>query len=912
MNYLSDTATELAREDWHAMPPEAIVADLATDPVRGLSAAEARHRLAIYGSNELVHAAAMSALSVFAQQFASLVIWILILAALVTAVMGERVDSIAIVAIVVLNAVIGFLQEYRAERAMAELKRMTAPKARLLRDGSAATVPASILVPGDLLLVEAGDLVAADARLIDEAGLETNEAALTGESVPVAKSHTVCACETLLPERTNMLFLGTAVTRGSGRALVVATGMRTEFGQIARLLETASSEQTPLQRRLDRVAQRLLWFCLGIVALVFVIGLMRAVPIFEMFLGAISLAVAAIPEGLPAIVTIALALGVSRMARKNALIRRLHSVETLGCAQVICTDKTGTLTLGEMTVRKVVTANRVFDVTGEGYSTDGAIFTDGETLSERDSALDDLLRAAVACNDAHLTSQAGRPAVVGDPTEGALLVFAAKAGITRDRVEAQMRRVGAIAFTSERKRMTVVVKSNQGLVAYTKGAPEVVLAECSHIRLRDGVKPMCSEDRARMAEANAMLASGALRVIACAQRSLEPSAGDDPPADEAKIERDLEFLGLVGMQDPPRAEAREAVHKCALAGIRTVMITGDHCETATAIARDLGILRPGDETLNGAELERMSDEQLRERVRKVSVYARVTPKHKLRIVRAWKSHGAVVAMTGDGVNDAPALKEAAIGIAMGITGTEVTKQAADIVIADDNFATIVAAVEEGRGIYDNVVKTLLYLMGGNFGELTVMLIAAVVGWPLPLLPIQLLWINLVTDGLPALALATDPIDRDVLMRPPRDPQAEIISWDFMRWAMLVGCLSAGVTLSVFGFAIHSGMDLARARNAAFFVLVVEELMRAFGARSADKPLWRIGVLTNLRLLSVVLVSFVLQLVISATPVMEEIFQTQRITFAECAVGILVGLIPLSTLEVIKVFKAKPNSLKTAR
>ena len=907
------TAMDFRRQDWHAMPADAIAAELASDPLRGLSATEAQRRLAIHGPNELAQTAATSALTIFARQFTSLVIWILILAASVSAVMGERVDAIAIVAIVVLNAVIGFFQEYRAEKAVAELKRMTAPRGRVLRDGSATTVPASVLIPGDVLLVEAGDLVAADARLLEEAGLETNEAALTGESVPVGKSPTVCARDTLLPERNNMLFLGTAVTRGSGRALVVATGMRTEFGNIARLLETASSEQTPLQRQLDRVARRLLWFCLAIVALIFALGLIREVPIFEMFLGAISLAVAAIPEGLPAIVTVALALGVSRMARRHALIRRLHSVETLGCAQVICTDKTGTLTLGEMTARKVMTSDHVFDVTGEGYSTDGAIFIDGEALAGQDAALDDLLLAAVACNDSHLASQAGRPAVVGDPTEGALLVLAAKAGIGREQVAAQMGRVATIAFTSERKRMTVVVKASRGLIAYTKGAPEMVLARCSRIRTRDSVKPLGTEDLARITEANAMMASDALRVIACAQRSLEPSdRGGDAQIDAAAIEHDLEFLGLVAMQDPPRAEAREAVRACKLAGIRTVMITGDHPQTAAAIARDLGILRPGDLALGGAELESMSDEELRERVAEVSVYGRVTAEHKLRIVRAWKSQGAVVAMTGDGVNDAPALKEASIGVAMGISGTEVTKEAADIVIADDNFATIVAAVEEGRGIYDNVVKTLLYLMGGNFGELMVMLVAGVAGWPLPLLPIQLLWINLVSDGLPALALVTDPIDHDVLQRPPRPPQAEIISRGFMGRVMLVGCLSAGVTLSAFGYAIHSGMDLERARNAAFFVLVVEELMRAFGARSAVKPLWRIDMLTNLRLIAVVLVSFVLQLVISATPLMEEIFQTQRITLAECAVGIVLGLIPLSILELMKIASAKRKSPQALR
>ncbi len=888
-------------KNWHALPSETVAAELAVDPVRGLSTDEALRRLAVHGPNELAQFETTSAFTIFARQFASLVIWILILAASVSAAMGERVDAIAIIAIVVLNAAIGFVQEYRAEKAVAELKRLTAPKGRVLRDATAAIVPASILVPGDVLLVEAGDLVAADARLIEEAGLETNEATLTGESEPVGKSPAACASDALLPERRNMLYLGAAVTRGSGRALVVATGMNTEFGKIARLLETASGQQTPLQRQLDRVARRLLWLCLGIVTLIFTLGMLRAEPIFEMFLAAIGLAVAAIPEGLPAIVTVALALGVSRMARRNALIRRLQSVETLGSAQVICTDKTGTLTVGEMTARKIVTLDRVFEVTGEGYSTEGAIFTDGDVPEPQDRALGDLLSAAIACNDSHLASQNDRNIVVGDPTEGALLVLAAKARIMREQLATQSRRVATIPFTSERKRMTVVVETSQGRIAYTKGAPEIVLARCSQVRTCEGIKPLGSDDVARIAEANAMMASEALRVIACAERSFPPSAqGMEDPIDATRIEHDLVFLGLIAMQDPPRAEAREAVRKCKLAGIRTVMITGDHPRTAAAIARDLGILGPGDLALSGAELENISDEELGRRVVDVSVYGRVTAEHKLRIVRAWKSRGAVVAMTGDGVNDAPALKEASIGVAMGIAGTEVTKEAADIIIADDNFATIVAAVEEGRGIYDNVVKTLLYLMGGNFGELMVMLIAGLAGLPLPLLPVQLLWINLVSDGLPALALATDPIDHDVLRRPPRPAKAEIIGQGFMGRVTLVGCLSAGVTLAAFGYAIHSGMSLERARNAAFFVLVVEELMRSFGARSANKPLWRIGMLTNLRLIAVVAATLVLQIVISTSPVMEKMFQTARLTPLECAIGSLLGLIPLLILELLKV------------
>jgi P-type Ca2+ transporter type 2C len=906
MNKRPQSRAEAARQDWHSPPIDAIAAQLATDPVRGLAVSEAERRLAAYGPNQITQEAGVLPLSILARQFSSLVIWILIVAAAVSALMGEIVDAVAIVAIVILNALIGFLQEYRAENAVAELRRMTAPRARVLRDASAATVPATTLVPGDVLLVDAGDLVAADARLIQAAGLETNEAALTGESVPVAKSPGVRAAETLLADRNNMVFLGTSVTRGTGRAIVAATGMSTEFGRIAELLQSASSDQTPLQRRLDRVAHRLLWFSLAIVMVVFVLGLLRSIALFEMFLGAVSLAVAAIPEGLPAIVTVALALGVSRMAQRNALVRRLHSVETLGCAQVICADKTGTLTVGEMMVRKVVTGERVFDVTGEGYATDGAIFAGNEPAAG-DPVLSDLLRAAVACNDAHLAYRDGQPTVVGDPTEGALLVLAAKGGIKLDTIEAEMPMLAAIPFTSERKLMTVVRNSGQGPVAFLKGAPEAVLERCSRIRLHDGVKPLDADDRARMAEANAVLAGGALRVIACAQRALEDAGGAPISMDEAEIECDLEFLGLVGMQDPPRAEARDAVRRCVRAGIRTVMITGDHPATAAAIARDLGVLRPGDESLTGMELERMSDEELRERVNAVSVYARVSAEHKLRIVRAWKARGAVVAMTGDGVNDAPALKEAAIGVAMGIAGTEVTKEAADIVIADDNFASIVAAVEEGRGIYDNIVKTLLYLLGGNCGELTVMLGAAILGWPLPLLPIQLLWINLVTDGLPALALATDPIDRDVLLRPPRDPKAEIINRGFIGWVVATGCLTATVTMTAFGYGLYRGLDLAQARNAGFFVLVVDELMRSFGARSTTKSIREVGLFSNMRLFAVVMVSFVLQLVISATPVLEGIFETRQVTLLECAAGILLGLVPVSTLQAFKAIRRRSGA-----
>jgi P-type Ca2+ transporter type 2C len=894
------------KSEWHASKIADLAFELGTDRVRGISVENAARRLAVYGPNEIRKGEKISPLKMFLAQFASLVIWILIGAAVVAAILGEGLDAAVIIAIVILNATVGFFQEYRAEQAVAALARLTAPRARVVRGGAARVVPASAIVPGDLLLIEAGDLVAADARLVEAAVLRANEAPLTGESEAVSKAAGECDSATALADRKNMLFLGTSVVGGSGRAIVVATGMDTEFGHIAKLLETASSGETPLQRRLDRVARRLLWLCLIIVLLVFGLGLLRSVRPFEMFLSAVSLAVAAIPEGLPAIVTVALALGVSRMATRNALIRRLHSVETLGSAQVICTDKTGTLTVGQMTVRKLIITSEVYDVTGEGYAIEGTIFsgTEPRTAAE-DPLLHDLLRASAACNDASISREDGRFSVVGDPTEGALLVAAAKGGLALEDIDRRMPRLFTIPFSSERKLMTVVRNVDGRPRAFVKGAPEVVLQRCSRMRSEGESAELAGPDRARILEANALLANEALRVIACAERPLSPSSNPGLGIELAdEIELDLTFLGLIGLQDPPRAEAREAVRKCKRAGIRTVMITGDHPDTACAIARDLEILERGDEVVHGDALEKMADRELAQRVKKISVYARVTAEHKLRIVRAWKSHGAVVAMTGDGVNDAPALKEASIGVAMGITGTEVTKEAADVVIADDNFASIVAAVEEGRGIYDNIVKTLSYLMGGNSGELTVMFLAALIGWPLPLLPTHLLWINLVTDGLPALALATDPIDPDVLSRPPRHPQAEIMTSGFIGWVLLIGCLDAAVTLTAFAYELYAGGSLSSARNAAFFVLVTAELLRSFGARSMTKTIWEIGVLSNMRLCLIVAASFALQLAISQSPFLEPIFNTEPISLAKCLSGVALAMIPALVLQAIKLFRRR--------
>ena len=890
------------RESWHERSIVELTTQLHTDVRHGLTPQAAAVRLRQDGPNALRKAQAASPLTLLMGQFHSVVIWVLIGAALVSVVLGEVVDGIAIVAIVVLNAVIGFFQEYRAEQAVAALAHLTAPRARVVRDGHAVVIPAAEVVRGDILLLDAGDLVAADACLIAAAALRTNEAPLTGESQPVEKQSAPCPPETPLAERYNMVFLGTSVAGGSGRALVVATGMHTEVGHIAALLETARSDVTPLQRRLDQIARRLLWACLGIVALVFGLGLLRSLAPFELFLSAVSLAVAAIPEGLPAVVTIALALGVQRMVRRHALVRRLPAVETLGCAQVICTDKTGTLTVGEMTVRQVVTSERTLSVSGEGYATTGAFCSDGTAWAVTDDALLlALLQAAAACNDAELGQQDGRPVVIGDPTEGALLVVAAKGAITRQDIESTMPRLGTLPFDSERKRMTVIRDRAGQPWAFTKGAPEVILARCVARRTSQGVEALTASDRARMLQASTRMAHDALRVLALAERPLRQFpcvASATARADD--IEHSLTLLGLMGLQDPPRDEARAAVQQCKRAGIGVVMITGDHPDTARAIARELDILAPGEAVVVGTELDRMSDQELARRVGQISVYARVTAEHKLRIVRAWKAQGAIVAMTGDGVNDAPALKEASIGVAMGRTGTEVTKEAADLIITDDNFASIVAAVEEGRGIYDNIAKTLAYLLGSNVGELIAMFVAALVGWPLPLLPMQLLWINLVTDGLPALALATDPIEPGVLRRPPRPPEAQLIDWEFGKRMLLVGGLTAGVALGAFAYAWENDDHLARARAAAFSVLVVAQLLRAFGARSEVQTIWQIGLLSNVQLFVVVVASFALQLAIHHLPALQQLFGTAPVSLRQYGAWLVLGAVPLLVLELHKV------------
>jgi Ca2+-transporting ATPase len=790
----------------------------------GLTSHEAARRLGEQGPNEIRRAPEKPAWILLARQFNSPVIWLLAGACAISATLGEVADAAAIVGIVVLNSAIGFSQERRAERAILALRSLTAPRARVRRDGRSIVIPASAIVTGDVVLLEAGDLVPADAGLLEARALSINEASLTGESAPVEKSIAPAPGGAALAERSDAVFMGTAVATGTAVAEVVATGMSTELGRIAHLLATAEDTTTPLQQRLAGVSRVLLYACLAIVGVVAAAGLLRGWGALDVLLSAVSLAVAAVPEGLPAIVTIALAVGVQRMASRHVLIRRLHAVETLGCATVICTDKTGTLTTGAMTVRELWGADH-----------------------------DRLLFAAAACSDAELHGQGVDG--VGDPTELAILAAAADRGIRRRDIEEKRPRVHVRPFDPARKRMSLERADG---VLYVKGAMEVILPLC--LRGTDGA-----------IEANARMTARGLRVLAAA-------------IGHGHAEQELDLLGLIGIADPPRQEAIEAIAAARAAGIRTVMITGDHPATAAAIARELGILDGVDR----------SDQV---------VHARATPEDKLAIVRSWKARGEVVAMTGDGVNDAPALREAHIGIAMGRTGTEVTREASDMVLTDDNFASIIAAVKEGRGVYENIRKTLVYLLAGNTSELAVMLVAALAGLPLPLLPLQLLWINIVTDGLPALALVMDPTEGDVLKRPPRDPDEPMLGraqWQSILWT---GLLEGGAVLGVFAWVLRSG-TLFEARSVAFSTLVFGELFRAFAARSPTRIFWTVGAFTNLRLLGVVAVSVLVQGGIHHFAATRAFFGIGSLSPAQWALAVTVGLGPVTVIEILKLLRAE--------
>jgi Ca2+-transporting ATPase len=844
-----------------------VVRALGSDAQRGLTVQEAERRLAQFGSNELEAEPPVPAWRKFLAQFQDVLVILLLIATAISVGLWvyERdsalpYEGIVIFSIVLLNGILGYVQESRAEQAVAALRAMSAAGANVIRDGQRQHVPASALIPGDVILIEEGDTIPADARLLQSTALQTAEASLTGESVPVSKDAKPIEAEVGLGDRHNMVFSGTAATYGRGRALVTATGMQTEMGKIAGLLRQTENEPTPLQQELDRTG-RLLGVIVLIIAAV-VVGTIIIVEhvrdlsaIVDVLILGVALAVAAVPEGLPAVVTAVLAIGVQRMARRNAIVRKLPAVETLGSANVIASDKTGTLTKNEMTVRTVVTASGRVDVSGAGYAPEGALHAnDGAESRALQAEVERTLRAADRANNAALQQRDGRWAILGDPTEGALIVAARKAGLTADALDQRFERIGEVPFSSERKLMSTVNRDAthlERLIVFTKGAPDVLMQRCTHELVGTDVRPLNDARRDEILAANEQLAGAALRTLGMAFRSLPSDALSSLDEVDDRVEQELVFLGLVGMIDPPRPEVQQAVARAKHAGIRPIMITGDHPGTAAAIANELGITSNG-RACTGAELEKMSDEQLAQTVRDSSVYARVNPEHKLRIVKALQQNGAVVAMTGDGVNDAPALKTANIGIAMGITGTDVSKEAADMVLTDDNFASIVAAVEEGRAIFANIQKFLRYLLSSNIGEVFTMflgvVLAELIGLTggaqdvvvLPLLATQLLWINLVTDGAPALALGLDPAEANVMDRPPRAQGSGVISRRMWGGIVFVGLIMAIGTLGVLDASLPGGLipndggDLDYARTMAFTTLVLFQLFNVFNSRSDER------------------------------------------------------------------------------
>ena len=822
---------------WHQLETAAVLAQLATDASIGLTDAEARARLQRFGPNDLQATKPPSPWRILGEQAKNVLVIILLIAVGLSAFLGHTIEAIAIAVIVLFAVLLGFVQEYRAERAIEALRKMAAPVAAVVRDHEEQSIPAHALVPGDIILLRAGDKIPADARLIEAINLQIDEASLTGESVPVDKQTSALAAgELALGDRKNIAYAGTAVTYGRGRAVVVATAMDTEFGKIATMLQSVETSKTPLQQNLDKVGRALAQAAVAVVVVVVALAVFRGQPLLEMFIFAIALAVAVVPEALPAVVTISLAIGVQRMVKRNALIRRLPAVETLGSVSVICSDKTGTLTKDEMTCRRIFVAGQSLELSGSGYHPVGVFAKNGNAI-DPSPALMTLLRAAALASDASLVqvrenenldkSSAPNWQIKGDPTEGALLVAAAKAGLHKAELDAQFPRVYEIPFTSESKRMTTLHSTSDGGVAYAKGAPEVILDSCTQVLSDSGAVALDSARREVLIRAAREMASDALRVLAIAYKDA---------ATPENAESEMVFLGLVGMMDPPRPEAKAAIDQCEQAGIKPVMITGDHPLTAQAIARELGLLKAG-RVITGSELETMSEPDFEREVENIEVYARVSPAHKLRVVTALQNRGHIVAMTGDGVNDAPALKKADIGVAMGITGTDVTKEAAAMTLTDDNFASIVAAVDEGRAVFENIKKYLMFLLSCNFGEIILLAGATFLAWPLPLSAVQILYINLATDGLPALALAVDPHEQDLMRRPPRDPRRGIFTRPVVTLMIAGGLWSGIVNLSLFRWALDSGRTLEEAMSMVFVALVLIEFVKAYNFRSDRQSLF---------------------------------------------------------------------------
>lgn len=920
---------------WHSLTVDDALERLHTHRMLGLTDDEVAERQKTYGFNELRQAPRPTFWRRLFNQFKEFLVIILIVASVVSLLLGDYIEAGAIMAIVILNAALGVIQESRAEEALEALKRMAAPEAQVIRNGRQQNIPSRELVPGDLVLLDTGNYVPADVRLVEAVNLRIDEASLTGESIPAQKrADTVLDRELPLGDRRNTAYMGTVVTYGRGRGVVVGTGMNTQIGLIAEMVQSYDDEQTPLQRKLDQLGKTLGIAALAVCGLVFAVGVFRFLlnptpgitlmeAVLDMFIVAVSLAIAAVPEGLPAVVTICLALGVRRMVQRHALLRQLSAVEALGSATVICSDKTGTLTQNAMTVRKIWASDRLFSVSGDGYTPRGEFSLDGEAVQPRDHAdLCKLLTVMALCNDAYLETSGVETEqltyrILGDPTEGSLVVAAAKAGLWRHELQDNLPRVAEIPFDSDRKRMTTIHRNHASAscllgdapyFACVKGAPDVVLSLCTHWLHEGRLIPLTEADRRKILDMNASLAGEALRVLGGAIRGLD-ALPDEAQLQPVELERNLVFLGLMGMIDPPRAEVTQAVATARKAGIKTVMITGDYPKTAEAIARQINLLRPDGKLLTGQELDALDDESLSGAVEDVDVYARTSPQHKMRIVEALQNRRHIVSMTGDGVNDAPALKRADIGVAMGIAGTDVSKEAAAMVLTDDNYASIVAAIEEGRVIYSNIRKFVYYLLSANVGEILIILVAALLGWPLPLTAIQLLVLNLITDGAPALALGLEKGEPNIMEYPPRDPDEPVINRK-MTWLIAIqGVVATVAVLTVFQLALNwFPGDLQHAQTIAFSVLSISELLRAYTARSESYGIHEIGIFTNKFMQYAVLSSMVILLAIIYVPILDPIFETAFLDGRDWMLMLPFMLMPAIAAELSKLLVREKTSL----
>ncbi|MDQ6420841.1 calcium-translocating P-type ATPase, SERCA-type [Paenibacillus sp. LHD-117] len=890
---------------WHQYGAGELAEKLNSSLQEGLRPSAVAERLEELGYNELTEGKRVPPILLFLNQFKDFMVLILMGATLISGLLGEYLDAITIIAIIVINAVLGFVQEFRAERSLRALKELSAPSAKVLRSGELVTVAARELVAGDVVYLESGDRIPADLRLIETNSCYAEESALTGESVPVGKyAAPIADADLPLGDQRNIGFMGTMLTRGTAKGIVVRTGMGTEMGKIAGLIQSTESMETPLQHRLEQLGKLLIIVAIGLTIMVVVAGILHGQPAYGMFLAGVSLAVAAIPEGLPAIVTIALSLGVQRMIKRKAIVRKLPSVETLGCASVICSDKTGTLTQNKMTVTHVWLSDRRLEVSGEGYDPTGAIYENGNAVDPKhDLHLKRLLQVGALCNNAQVErveeQQAKRRKgaepvaewrLKGDPTEGALAVLATKLGSSAKSLEMLYKREKEFPFDSERKRMSVIVSHQGGRLICTKGAPDLLMEHCSYVLWDGKVVPFTATLKRKCAEAGEAMAQSALRVLGLAYRDMRAA---DKSESESDVENGLVFIGLTGMIDPPRREVKDAIATCRRAGIKTVMITGDHQLTAEAIAGQLGIMTRGAISVTGKQLEEMSDEQLEKQADQISVYARVSPEHKLRIVKALQRRGHTVAMTGDGVNDAPAIKAADIGIAMGITGTDVSKEASALVLSDDNFSTIVAAIEEGRGIYENIRKFIRYLLASNVGEILVMFLAMMAGLPLPLVPIQILWVNLVTDGLPAMALGVDQAEKDLMQQKPRPAKENIfarrLGWKIISRGILIGICTLGafwITLVEEG---NDAQGLMTAQTVAFATLVMAQLIHVFDCRSS-RSIFHRNPFQNKYLVLAVLSSLLLMVGVLYIEALQPIFKTVPIGLREwCLVFVAAGI-----------------------